>query len=141
MPPEAVGGERRFACTGCGRCCEGNDAEHYVALAAGEEEALGRFLGLVTGELRTRHLVRLGPRRWGIRLLDGACSLLDGERRCSVYQVRPLQCRSYPFWQEVAGSDAAWEAEAAQCEGIGRGEAVAWEEIRRWFAEMERAGG
>jgi len=133
-------GERRFECTGCGRCCTGNDAEHYVALGPGEEAALAELLGLAQAELRARHLVRLGARQWGIRLEDGACTFLDAEGRCDVYAARPLQCASYPFWPELLASDRAWDEEAARCEGIGRGEPVELDVLGKWLSALRAAG-
>lgn len=44
---------------------------------------------------------------------------LDGG--CSVYEARPVQCRTYPFWQGIVDDAASWEAEAKDCPGIGTG--------------------
>ena len=107
-----------FQCTGCGACCTGNDAEHYVLLEAGEEQALRRFLGVSRERLRAHYLTRLDPARRGIRLEGGACVFLDGERRCRVYPVRPAQCRTYPYWPEITASREAWAAEGERCEGM-----------------------
>lgn len=41
---------------------------------------------------------------------------------CGVYQVRPLQCRTYPFWQSMLVSREIWEAATADCPGAGSGE-------------------
>jgi Fe-S-cluster containining protein len=49
---------------------------------------------------------------------------------CTVYQVRPLQCRTYPFWSRILASRAAWDAEAAECPGMNHGELHSADEIR-----------
>jgi hypothetical protein len=41
--------------------------------------------------------------------------------RCRVYAVRPLQCRTYPFWPELVQNSRSWQREARRCEGIGNG--------------------
>ncbi len=50
---------------------------------------------------------------------DGdACPLLGDDERCSVHDIKPLQCASYPFWSEVVASRWTWRREAFACEGI-----------------------
>ena len=39
---------------------------------------------------------------------------------CAVYEARPFQCRSYPFWRELLASKKAWREAARSCPGIGR---------------------
>ena len=35
-----------------------------------------------------------------------ACALLEpNSKKCSIYDVRPMQCRTFPFWDEYRGSD------------------------------------
>jgi Fe-S-cluster containining protein len=41
---------------------------------------------------------------------------------CAVYEARPLQCRTYPFWSELLASAEIWRETAADCPGIGGGE-------------------
>ena len=38
---------------------------------------------------------------------------------CTVYQYRPLQCRTFPFWESILGSQEAWEN--LSCKGAGKG--------------------
>ncbi|HKK06350.1 MAG TPA: YkgJ family cysteine cluster protein [Gammaproteobacteria bacterium] len=114
----------RFECTACGACCFGGRGA-YVALSGAEADAIRRHLGLSTAWFRRRYLVSLANGRLGLRLdEDGWCSLLDAEGRCRAYAARPGQCRSYPFWPEVVATANTWRAEAARCEGIGRGAVV-----------------
>jgi Fe-S-cluster containining protein len=41
------------------------------------------------------------------------------ERGCTVYKSRPLQCRTFPFWESIVFSRQAWESLA--CPGAGKG--------------------
>jgi Fe-S-cluster containining protein len=41
---------------------------------------------------------------------------------CVVYRSRPLQCRSFPFWDSVLLSRTSWEAAGTSCPGMGKGE-------------------
>lgn len=68
---------------------------------------------------------------------DGLLHLRDPERdclfledsRCRVYEVRPRQCRTWPFWSENM-SRKAWEEEVIpRCPGIGHGRLYLREDI------------
>jgi len=127
----------RFECTGCGLCCYGEPGA-YVAVTQAEAKRLRRHLDLSPAWFARRYLVHLGDGRRGLRLeADGRCSLLGRDGRCRAYAARPGQCRSYPFWPEVVASARTWRAEAALCEGIGRGAAVP---LARIEAMLELAG-
>jgi Fe-S-cluster containining protein len=40
---------------------------------------------------------------------------------CTVYKARPLQCRTFPFWDSVVFSSQNWEIAASGCPGINSG--------------------
>ena len=120
-----------FECTRCGDCCIAPDGYH-VYLDRDEAEAIRDFLGLSSGWFRRRYLERLAMGDLvAAAEADGRCVFLQADGRCRVYPVRPLQCRTYPFWPEVLASRRAWQREARRCEGINRGREVAPGRIRR----------
>lgn len=47
------------------------------------------------------------------------CILWDNG--CSVYEARPLQCRTFPFWESVISSAEAWKITASGCPGMNSG--------------------
>ena len=59
---------------------------------------------------------------------------------CSVYEARPLQCRSFPFWSSCVASSEEWEYHARQCPGMGKGPLHSREEIDRWLALRLKEG-
>jgi len=121
----------RFSCTRCGRCCIAGGGYH-VYLSRQEAEGIRAHLQLSSGWFRRRYLRRLATGELvAASGGEGRCVFLRPDGRCRVYPVRPLQCRTYPFWPEVAGSAAAWKREARRCEGIDRGAVVAPGRIRR----------
>lgn len=112
----------RFECTQCGACCRGGPG--YVWVDAPEIAALAGHLGLDAEAFGRRYLRRVGAR---ISLLEKAshdCVFWDETRGCKVYEARPTQCRTFPFWPEVIRSRQAWREESARCPGMraGRGE-------------------
>ncbi len=68
------------------------------------------------------------------------CRFLVGTK-CSVYEGRPTQCRTWPFWPEVMGAKGWAREVAAFCPGVGKGPLIAPEEIaerKRQQLESER---
>ena len=56
--------------------------------------------------------------------------LLDKEtRRCTVYDTRPRQCRTWPFWNSNLRSREAWDEAAEACPGCNKGDLVPLEQI------------
>jgi Fe-S-cluster containining protein len=121
----------RFACTCCGRCCMAGGG-YYVFLDEDEAEKIRSFLGLSRRWFRRRYLKRLPD---GDRVASwrdgGGCVFLDAAGKCAIYPVRPLQCRSYPFWPEIVNRQRDWQRESRRCEGIGRGREVPAARIRK----------
>lgn len=126
--------ERRnlqFSCTRCGRCCR-TGGDHYVFLTGQEAERIRSYLNLSRRWFRRHYLQRLESGELvAAALEDDRCIFLNADGQCRVYPVRPVQCKTYPFWPEVAGSARAWQREARRCEGINRGAVVPLERIRR----------
>ena len=78
-------------------------------------------LGLSQDQFEARHCDVAIEGGWR-RLTSSAngCTFLTREGGCGVYEDRPTQCRTYPFWQLPLASPATWNAEREVCEGIGR---------------------
>jgi len=120
----------RFECTGCGCCCTG--APGYVYVIRAEIEALAVAVGWEVAEFEKAFVRRVGRRKSLVELPNGDCVFYDNvTRRCRVYEVRPRQCRTWPFWGSNLRSPEAWEATCRGCPGSGRGTKVPLEEIER----------
>jgi Fe-S-cluster containining protein len=121
----------KFGCTGCGHCCIAGNG-WFVYPGSGEAERIRGYLGLSSGWFRRRYLVKTAD---GDPVLsyrdDGRCVFLQNDNSCRIYPVRPLQCKTYPFWPEVSRSKTAWQREARRCEGINHGSVIPVARIRR----------
>ena len=43
---------------------------------------------------------------------DQSCVFLDSDtNQCTIYEARPLQCSTYPFWPRFMSSSQAWNGE------------------------------
>ncbi|MFZ4403918.1 MAG: YkgJ family cysteine cluster protein, partial [Pseudobdellovibrionaceae bacterium] len=52
------------------------------------------------------------------------------DKKCSIYEARPTQCRTWPFWPEVMPAKA-WKKDVVSfCPGVGKGKLWSPEEIK-----------
>lgn len=57
---------------------------------------------------------------------------------CTVYKVRPTQCRTWPFWPETMGAKS-WQKDVVQfCPGVNKGRIYTKEEIQAIVSEQEQ---
>lgn len=111
-----------FKCTQCGNCCTG--APGYVYVTADEIRSIAELLGRADGKLTRSELRRVGARHSLTERENGDCVFLKdekGRRVCGIYSARPLQCRTWPFWDYNLESRDTWEAAACGCPGINHG--------------------
>ncbi len=125
----------RFSCTECGQCCTG--APGYTWLVQKEIEAIALHLKISVAEFVKRYLRRVGE-RWALleHPVNYDCIFLK-DKKCSIYQVRPKQCRTFPWWMGNLQSKADWEHAATYCEGINCGELVPYSTIAEQLALQE----
>lgn len=119
----------RFTCTGCGDCCTGDPGAVWV----NDEEiaTLAEHLELSPKDFERRYVRRLARGRSLFERFNGDCVFFDPESRgCQVYEARPVQCRTWPFWDENLESEDAWCEAEGSCPGAGEGELVSLDRIR-----------
>jgi hypothetical protein len=78
---------------------------------------------------RTNHRLRLRVPR------HAQCHFLR-EGGCSIHEVKPAQCRAFPFWPELVDDKREWKKTAAYCPGIGKGALVQIEKAREIAEEF-----
>lgn len=112
-----------FECTQCGACCSG--APGYVWVTKKEIARIAKLLGRSDEWLDRSHLRRAGMRYSLTEKPNGDCiflSRVEGRTVCSIYEVRPLQCCTWPFWNANLKSPDAWNQACETCPGINRGQ-------------------
>ena len=123
----------RFTCTGCGDCCTGGPG--FVWVNQAEIEALAARLKLSTVDFEKRFVRQVGLRRTLKERKNYDCVFLDGEtRKCTVYEDRPRQCRTWPFWDSNLKSPEAWQHTCEVCPGSGQGKLYSIELIEEQAA-------
>lgn len=129
-----------FTCTQCGNCCGG--APGYVWITREEIVRIAEFLSITPEQMVETYCRKVGG-KWSLkegkgpgsdfdcvflkeekvtkRSAQGGESIQLGRRYCSIYSVRPLQCRTWPFWRETLESRRTWDHAGRRCHGINHG--------------------
>ncbi len=122
-----------FKCTACGKCCFGFPG--YVWLNSKDIQNMSLFLKLSSEAFLKKYtrniedrisLIELGPPTF-------SCIFLK-DKKCSVYEARPFQCRAYPFWPHNFTSEQTWEEVQKSCVGAKQDFHYSFEEIEKRLA-------
>ena len=133
----------KFTCSQCGNCCTGGPG--YVWISKVEIARLAEFLRITPEETVERYCRKVDGRftlrerrtpegnydciflreqetrhATGTELAPGAAVPIR-QKTCSIYSVRPLQCRTWPFWPENLADKRNWDKSAKRCHGMNHG--------------------
>jgi len=92
------------ACSNCGgACCIGESG--YIWVTMQEIENIAKYLNITVEDFAQNYLIRAKNRyslkEFKVKELGYACIFFDVNKRlCKIYDVRPKQCRTFPFWQQ-----------------------------------------
>lgn len=119
----------RFRCTRCGHCCTGEPG--FVWVEDADLALIAGFLQMPEHQVKALY-TRSTSRGQTLReKVNGDCVFYDKTAGCTIYPVRPPQCRTWPFWESNVESPQAWEHTSAVCPGSGQGELIPVDEITR----------
>jgi Fe-S-cluster containining protein len=98
-----------------------------------EEEiaAIAQYRGETVAETAAMHTVVTVRGRSLLEQQNGDCVFYDRKQGCTVYPVRPRQCRTWPFWESNVQSREAWQRTCEICLGAGKGDLISAEQITR----------
>ena len=121
-----------FVCTQCGNCCSG-PGTGYVWVNDEEVQSIANAVGMSDqqDEFERKFTRRIGTRISLVEYSDGDCIFLDPKTRtCSVYESRPVQCRTWPFWKNNVQTPKDWARAAKGCPGCNHGKLYSLTEIQ-----------
>lgn len=123
----------QFGCQRCGDCCQ---REGYIFFTAQDIASVATYLGWSEEQVcKTLGFIN----RWEKILQiteDSQCPFyISGE--CAINPVKPVQCRTYPFWTEIVVSRRSWRREKQDCPGIGKGQCYSPEDVQKYLDMME----
>jgi hypothetical protein len=130
-----------FTCTQCGNCCTGPPG--FVWISEAEIVRLAEYLKLTPQEVVERYCRKLAgkfslkesknPRHGGydcIFLKEQSTNPDHPRRTCEIYPVRPLQCRTWPFWPSNLKTPQAWAQAGRRCPGMDHGKLYDQQQIQ-----------
>lgn len=128
-----------FECQGSGRCCTSRGEYGYVYLTKKDREDMAKVLGLTKAQF-TKDYCQKGDDVYFLKENPESpdCIFLEGNK-CSVYEGRPTQCRTWPFWPENMHAKT-WKKEiASYCAGVNKGRLYTAQEIENKIKEQEES--
>lgn len=134
-----------FSCIMCGRCCSRlSDNSNLVLVSAPEVRRIIEGTGLSWDEIAEPYPEIIeGPGgeiftfAWCLKRDKDKCRFLNDDSKCTIYEFRPLICRTYPFMLDDSG------LLVFECPGLGAdtgyedAKKIAEELIEREFFERE----
>ena len=108
----------------CGRCCD--QPGGIVYLAPTDAEKLAEHAGMDVEAWLRRDCTKTLDGRYILRSRqgDGICIYLNEKKQCNVYQVRPQQCKAFPWWSENLRSKRSWNKVKESCPGLTADDAI-----------------
>jgi len=127
-----------FECQRCSRCCRYEPG--FVFLSLRDLSDLEIALNRTRDDIMKEYCKIVdvgGSKRVSLKERDNFDCIFWADGVCTVYEKRPLQCRSFPFWNTLLQSTEDWEEMKKRCPGIGKGRRHEIAEIRDWLARRE----
>jgi Fe-S-cluster containining protein len=110
----------RFSCLRCGGCCGVEPG--VVNFTEAEEQAMSGALGISVFTFRSLYVWRKYGETSLRERANYDCVFLERDPfKCGIYDARPLQCRTFPFWPEILKDRLLWEKYAVSCPGMNQG--------------------
>jgi Fe-S-cluster containining protein len=112
-----------FSCKRCSSCCRHESG--YVYISGKDLEKLCEMLKMNEMTVITTYCRWVNNHKGGELLSLKEKSNYDcifWDSSCSVYESRPLQCRTFPFWDNILSSEYSWKTAASGCPGMNSGE-------------------
>lgn len=126
----------RFECQGSGKCCVSHGEYGLVYMTLGDRKKMAKLLKMKLADFEVQYCEITDGFYHLKEVPDPACIFLK-DKRCTVYEARPTQCRTWPFWPEVMNAKT-WKKEvAAFCPGVGKGPLRSAKEIQATLDEQQ----
>jgi len=123
-----------FSCQRCSACCRYEAG--FVFLSEEDIEKLSAELNMDKNSLITafcRWVGIKGEESLSLKEKSNKDCIFWESSGCKVYNARPLQCLTFPFWESIVSSVHGWETAASGCPGIKLGKLHKKQEIDRYI--------
>ncbi|MCW4033872.1 MAG: YkgJ family cysteine cluster protein [Candidatus Bathyarchaeota archaeon] len=128
-----------FNCSLCARCCgDTEDRVRQILLLQMEAQRISNATGLGIEKFATK-VSGSEPYIYRMRKpVDGKCFFLK-ESRCTIYSIRPLICRFYPFQLKNLGNNRYVFSYTNKCLGIGKDPQLTRDFFENLFNQFTKA--
>jgi uncharacterized protein len=133
----------RFCCARCSACCRYESG--FVFLSEKDVSLLGAVLNMGYNTFTEAYCRWIPAGNGDLQLslkeksnFDCIFWAKEPAEGCTVYDKRPLQCRSFPFWPSIVNSKRNWEMAAQDCPGIGKGKLHSQDSVDKWLSAREK---
>jgi Fe-S-cluster containining protein len=131
-----------FECNGCALCCADSESKSRNILLLETEVNRIAQKTLKTREEFGEEIEGQSPYAHRMKKRkSGRCVFLNENDRCSIYEIRPLICRFFPFELKDLGEERYAFAYTDECSGIGKGAELELEFFESLFCESSRLMG
>lgn len=106
---------KNFKCKKCGNCCK---ATGFVHISKSETKKIADYLNMDYYEFKKKFTewILFGGRVLKVKD-DASCIFLE-KNLCKIYEVRPTQCKTFPFWESVVNDDSEVNYIKSYCKGL-----------------------
>ena len=121
----------RFKCQGSSNCCVSRGNYGFVYLCKKDVKKIANFFNISIKEFKKKYCnISNGYTHLKEINKNGNCQFLN-KKKCSIYESRPIQCRTWPFWRENMNAKK-WNKEIINfCPGIGKGKIISLLNIQK----------
>ena len=129
----------RFQCQGSGKCCTSHGEFGFVFMTPEDRKRMAKAIKMRTSDFTKKYCQKTGGIYHLIETVGKPdCMFLNG-KSCTVYEGRPTQCRTWPFWPEVMNAKS-WKKDVVEfCPGIGKGKIISGNEIEKILSEQKNS--
>jgi Fe-S-cluster containining protein len=123
----------QFECSKCGLCCGDTEQKtRRILLLESEAEEISRKTSQPP-EVFCEEISGKEPYVYEMKKTMGKCVFLK-DNQCTIYEMRPLICRFYPFELKFSSDQNRYIFTATlECIGIGKGKNLCKEDFEKLF--------
>ena len=130
-----------FSCTACGKCCKTKGKVYMTPEEHGRAATLLKISKEDFIQEYVSHIIPDGDNGDWVRLMEKpsnsdndpnitekshGCIFLNDDNTCQIYEARPIQCSTYPFWPQILKSKEAWNHEVRRADNDNRPDLPPW---------------
>ena len=122
-----------FECNKCGLCCgDTNQKNRHILLLESEADSISAETCLPKQKF-TKPITEKNPYCYEVKKGEGKCFFLK-DNQCSIYSLRPLICRFYPFELKFDSDKNQHVFDfTVECPGISRGKMMTRKDFEELF--------